>query len=506
MGEETRSSTNPDAQSPQAAQAGAPVQAGAAEGAPTAPHATLRQHRHRRSKKRTGPERFWDRRGVRNVFAIAFLASIGLHYALGPWSLLPEQKLDFVDVEGELSIPVDLIEDQPPEEPPPSEPTPANPEAPGAGAATAKPRNANGEDASAHDAAADAPEDAGASDAESITDAEGDASPAMAMLEAGANALADAALAERGDAGAAVSKTHDPDALVGAASDVQAGPPLVRLFVNMEEIRKNPAGVQIGPLLSAIPQWDEFMSGTQVDPVRDTDWVYITGPSLIHSERDVILVHYSASDKLVDHAIDVVAKKYASGGLFDAGVPGVKASLGHADRAARVFLRPQTRVLAVVPPDYANTAARTLVKARVSAHARPGEAMRLTLRTPHRPMPFIPESISEMRLWITPRSDGGAEVFGEGDTPDRGSAAAAGDALRKVLRQQNSIAVRLVTQNLLGTVEITEQGSMVRLHGPVSREQLDAILGLVAGQLGVSLPSDPARGAQPGAPHSQSKH
>ncbi|HWL86966.1 MAG TPA: hypothetical protein VNO21_14250, partial [Polyangiaceae bacterium] len=258
------------------------------------------------------------------------------------------------------------------------------------------------------------------------------------------------------------------------------------------------------PLLSAIPQWDEFMAGTSVDPVRDTDWVYITGPALLHTERDVILVHYSASDKLVDHAIDVVAKKYASGGVFDAGVPGVKASLGHADRAQRVFLRPQTRVLAVVPPDYANTAAKMLVKARVSTHARPGEAMRLTLETPHHPMPFIPESISEMRLWITPGPDGSGDVYGEGDTPDSASAAAASEALRKVVRQQNSIGVRIITQGLLNTVDISSQGTTVRLHAPVSRDQLDAILGLIAGQLGVTLPSDPARG-QPSAP-SQSKH
>ncbi|WP_394838883.1 hypothetical protein LVJ94_18495 [Pendulispora rubella] len=494
MGEETRS--------PQAERS---IVAGAADGAPTAPHATMRRHPHRHSKKRTGPEKFWDRRGIRNAFAVAFVASIALHYALGPWSLLPEQKLDFVDTEGELSIPIDLIEDQPPE-PPAPEPPPPPEETPGGGV-TAKPTSATSkEDAGARDAGADAAEDAGTdagTDAETPED--GGKEDAGAVAAADAGALADAAVADRGDAGGE-NKSRDPSSLVAAASDVQAGPPLVRLFVNMEEIRKNPVGVQMGPLLSAIPQWDDFMSGTQVDPVRDTDWVYITGPSLMRTERDVILVHYSASDKLVDRAIDVVSKKYASGGVYDAGVPGVKAALGHADRAQRVFLRPQSRVLAVVPPDYANTAAKTLVKAKVSTHARPGEAMRLTLQTPHRPMPFIPQSISEMRLWVVPRADGGAEVYGEGDTPDPASASAAADALRKVVRSQNSIAVRLITQNLLGTVDIIDQGSMVRLHGPVTREQLDALLGLVAGQLGVTLPSDPARPPPTSPPRTQSKH
>ena len=496
MGEETRS--------PQAERS---IVAGAADGAPTAPHATMRRHPHRHSKKRTGPEKFWNARGVRNAFAVAFIASIAMHYALGPWSLLPEQKLDFVDTEGDLSIPIDLIEDQPPE-PPAPEPPPTPEETPGAGVAAKPTSTASKEDAGPRDAGVDAAEeDAGADagqDAETPNDG-GKTDDASAVAMADGGPLADAAVADRGDAGGE-NKSRDPSALVAGASDVQAGPPLVRLFVNMEEIRKNPVGVQMGPLLSAIPQWDDFMSGTQVDPVRDADWVYITGPSLLRTERDVILVHYSASDKLVDRAIDVVSKKYASGGVFDAGVPGVKAALGHADRAQRVFLRPQSRVLAVVPPDYANTAARTLVKAKVATHARPGEAMRLTLQTPHRPMPFIPQSISEMRLWVVPRADGGAEVYGEGDTPDPASASSAAEALRKVVRAQNSIAVRLITQNLLGTVDIIDQGSMVRLHGPVTREQLDALLGLVAGQLGVSLPTDPVRPPPPTSPPRQSKH
>ncbi|WP_394820561.1 hypothetical protein [Pendulispora albinea] len=473
------------------------VQAGAAEGAPTAPHATLRQARQRPSKKPTGPERFWDPKRIRYGFGLAFVVSVGLHFALGPWSLLPEQKLDFVDVEGELSIPIDVMEDEaPPEPPPPEPPSPPPAESPGSTATPApKPKGPDRtRDAGApeEDASTDGGTDVAASPGE-------DASAKVAMLDAGAPSLADAAVAARDDAGAPASKSHDPAALVGSASDMQAGPPLVRLLVNMEEIRKNPVGAQAGPLLSAIPQWDEFMAGTQIDPVRDADWIYITGPSLLHTERDVILVHYSASDKIVDRAIDVVSKKYASGGAFDAGVPGVKASLGHADRAQRVFLRPQTRVLAVVPPDFAHAAAKTLSKTKVGVHSRPGEAMRLTLATPHRPMPFIPESVSEMRMWIVPREGGGADVYAEGDTPDPAAASAAADALRKVVRQQNSIAVRLVTQNLLGTVDITSQGSLVKLHGPVTQDQLDAVLGLVAGQLGVTLPSS---GGGSGSPSS----
>lgn len=445
--------------------------AGAAGSAPTSPHATPRVLR----GKPTGPERFWSLWRVRVALALGFAGSVAFHYAVGPWSLLPEEHLEFREVDGELTIPIEALMEEP------AAPTPAAAlpdkasETPGSPGQTkngpdAGPRNddGGGGDAEAHDGG-----DAGDLDAEVAT-------------------LADAAaLATTADGGVIPGSNgpRDPAGMVGVAGSVQAGPSLVQLLVNMEVIRQNPTGAKMGPLLSAIPQWDDFMSGTQVDPVRDTDWVFITGPSLIHTERDAIMIHYSTSDAVVDKAIDIVAHKYDRGGLFDAGVPGVKATLGHADRAPRVFLRPQSHLVAVVPPDYANTAARMLKGARVSAHVRPGEAVRLTLQNPSRPMPFLPTSISELRLWVIPRAaDGGADVFGEGDTPDSAAAILASEDFRRFVTRQNSIGVRIVTQGLLNNVEISPDGSVVRLKLSVSHEQLETLLGLVAGQLGVGLP------------------
>jgi hypothetical protein len=447
--------------------------AGAAETAPTSPHATPRALR----GKATGPERFWSAWRVRLALAFGFVGSVGFHYAVGPWSLFPEEHLEFREVDGELTIPIEAMMEEPAAPTPAAAPPDKASDTPGApghakNGPDAGPReeDGGGGDATAHDGG-----DAG--------DLDGD----VATLTADA-----AALATNADGGVIPGSNgpRDPTGMVGVAGGVQAGPSLVQLLVNMEVIRQNPTGAKMGPLLSAIPQWDDFMSGTQVDPIRDTDWVFITGPSLIHTERDAIMIHYSTSDAVVDKAIDIVAHKYDRGGLFDAGVPGVKATLGHADRAQRVFLRPQPHLLAVVPPDYANTAARMLKGAKVSAHVRPGEAVRLTLQNPSRPMPFLPTSISELRLWVIPRAaDGGADVFAEGDCPDSAAAILASEDFRRFVTRQNSIGVRIVTQGLLNNVEISPDGSLVRLHLSVSFEQLETILGLVAGQLGVAAPA-----------------
>ena len=81
------------------------VSEGAAGGAPTAPHATAGGGR------RTGPEKFWDTRRVRRALAVALVVSVGLHVGFGPWSVFPEQGFEVVEVEGDPSIPIDLIDE-----------------------------------------------------------------------------------------------------------------------------------------------------------------------------------------------------------------------------------------------------------------------------------------------------------------------------------------------------------------------------------------------------------
>jgi len=435
----------------------------------------------------------------------ALALSVGIHWALTPWSLLPQHDFEIRDTAGELSIPVDLLQGETaPEPPPPPLPPPPPPPEP----ATPVHDKGEGLDAGApgrhpeagavhpkHDAAPDAPRSRRHPDAGAPPH---DAAPHEVPLpEGGVGRHVDAAVAR---AGQASGVSRDAVGMIGAAGGAQAGPQNVVVTINMAAIRAHPIGARLGPLFSALPQWDDFLEGTGVDPLRDTDWVSINGPSLIHSERDVILVHYSASDQVVDRALDVVGRKAGNGGPFDAGVPRMKAILGHADRADRVFMRPQPHVLAVVPPYYAGTAAKLLARATIPrAPRRPTEAVRVALIHPHGPMPAIPESVTEARVWVVPhREDGSAEVFGEGDTADAEAARSAVDVLRAVVREQNSFGVKLITRGLLDGVELSADGSTVRLHVEVSREQLQVLLAFAAGRLGVDI--TPPDGGTPPPP------
>jgi hypothetical protein len=142
-------------------------------------------------------------------------------------------------------------------------------------------------------------------------------------------------------------------------------------------------------------------------------------------------------------------------------------------------------VLAVVPPSAAEKQARVLLTARVPAHIRPGEAAYIRLEQPHKPMPEIPETITVMRLRVVPRSDDGADVFIDGDTADPEAAAHAADAVRAIVRRHNDGLTSLLTHGLLDHVDVTPEGSQVRVHLTASRDQIETLVTLVGDFLGV---------------------
>jgi hypothetical protein len=473
---------------------------GAADVAPTAPHATPPSEPDRKS----GPARFWSQRRVRIALGVASFLSVIFHWYVSPWSLYPDRSgLEVKDADGELTIPIELLgEEAPPEEKPlPPEQT------------TSPEDDPNGIKAK-RDAGPKPKPDAAVTDAEALAVDSGiapialDGGPTSTASDGGAltdagegDAAGDGGLVASGDSGAPPGATgpRDPGSMIGLAGLISAGTINVTLLVNISVIRTNPVGARMGPLLYGIPQWNDFMKGSQasVDPIRDTDWILVYGPSLIHTERDAVIVHYSAPDDVVDLAVDSIAKRYDKGGAYDAGVPGVKASLGHADNAERVFMRVQPHVLTIVPKDKATDFAKVLKRAPIAPRVRPGEAMRLTVKDPWKQISIpnlkFSQSLKEIRLWIVPRAaDGGADVYVEGDCLDEESATDSADALTDLIRRQNSnLLVRAATRGLLNNAKVVAEGTRITSHLSVSQDQLEALLQGVAAFLGVQVTSAP---------------
>ncbi len=448
----------------------------------------------------SGPLRFWDAARIRRIFFACMVLSMGVHYGLSPWNFLPKATgIEFKDVEDDLTIPVDLLGEEAPApavDPAATRATPGTQDPTAGGGADAGPADA-GQDATPVKKDAGLPLVASGVDGGALSmDVDGGADLREAGVADASGEELDGSLLALAEAGT----PRAPPSPGGLASIVQGGEVNVNLLLNMDVIRQHPVGARIGPLLSGIPQWNEFIHGAETgfDPLKHTNWVHIYGPSLIHTDRDAVHVHLDAPDDVIDKAIDLVSRRAEKGGPFDAGVPGVRAMLGYGDNAQRVIMRVRSKEVVIVPPAKAHDFAVVLKARPVRPDLRAGEALRVKVMHPSRqiaiPQLKVPASLKEFSLWILPRAaDGGADLYAEGECTDEQAARDIADGIRDLVNQQKaSMAVRLATRGLLNNVEIVPDGSKVRLHVNATREQLDALLSTAALQMGVQLPQPPA--------------
>jgi hypothetical protein len=449
------------------------VNEGAAATAPTAPHATVSENG---DDARTGPARFWSARRVHQGLAVGFVVSAAFHYVISPFSVLPDgPPIEIHDQAGDLSIPIDLVSENA------GDPNGSKSHDPKQQGGTAVGEGLDGSASEAGLAAHGADGGTGDASDDADIDQNDDAGGMVAIADGGVG--------------------RDPQSMLGAAASVSAGPNNITIMVNFTELRKHPDGARLGIILGGIPQWKAFMSNAQgaplLDPMRDADWMIIMGPSLIDTKNDAVFVHYSASDAQVDQVIETVSRHSAHGGPVDLGVHGVKAWKAFADNGERVFMRPRSHIAVIVPSSKATDFARVLVHNPPMPHVRAGEALSVRALRPGGSIPAMPQDISEMRLWIVPRpSDGGADLYIEGDCPSDAAAQIDAEAVKTLIQQKNSFAVRLITAGFFSHVDVTTVGPQVHAHIDATQEQIEALMALVAGRVGVTLP--------PPSPHTPS--
>jgi hypothetical protein len=241
--------------------------------------------------------------------------------------------------------------------------------------------------------------------------------------------------------------------------------------VNFVEMRKHPASAKLVTVMRGDPAWKAFST---IDPVRDLDW-------MIRREDDMV-VHYAITDEAVAKAIERVASPY------DIHVNGVRAWKGHVTYGETVFLRTAPNLVVIVPSEHADRAARDLAAHAPAAPAfHANEVMRIRAVAPARRFTGVPEDMSEARIWIDSRAtDGGADVYGEGDCPNADAAKTDAAALASFVREKNSFAVRLITAGLLNHVEVTPSGNQVKMHVDASAAQIEAVMNAVASQYGAT--------------------
>ena len=88
----------------------------------------------------------------------------------------------------------------------------------------------------------------------------------------------------------------------------------------------------------------------------------------------------------------------------------------------------------------------------------------------------------------TDYSSGPYRIHAEGDCTDEAGATDSADALNNLIKQQNSVVVRLATRGLLNNANVVAEGKQIKLHVQATQEQLEAVLNAVAASLGATVP------------------
>jgi hypothetical protein len=269
---------------------------------------------------------------------------------------------------------------------------------------------------------------------------------------------------------------HDAAGMIGAAGAAVVGSPEMTAFVNTAEIRAHPKGEQIGrPLVAALVGWNTFMPHDLVHPLRETNWVLMSGSLYLGStQKNVILASHTLDEKGADGVFTQLEKRLP-GKRVDLKVAGVKSLEATVDGGERAYVRAKPGVLAIVPKDEGKRVAELVRRVEVSPSLRKGELVRIAFaRVPRQVSSFMQVRLGPSRVWI--EADGPAlSLNAEADCRDDEDAARTAEQVRAALDGVRGIG-GLAARSLTRDAAVWPDGKVVRY-----RAELDErILGLLS--------------------------
>lgn len=238
----------------------------------------------------------------------------------------------------------------------------------------------------------------------------------------------------KADAGAAASpEASDPGmterrplAVAGARGVVDPNAN-IRLLIETRRLRDHALGARIGTLLGSVYQWRDFFGPTGIDPVKDIDAIFITGPQLRDSRAVVALIQHRLEPARLRSAINLLVQRDQNGQWLDGKVPTARA---RADRADRFFVISGPNLLVVTPEGALKSAQRLGPRTRLP-RIPPPEIVTATVQTPWRALIgtglSIPRSLAWMEARVLTTTEGGAivRILAEDENPEAAKTSAA---------------------------------------------------------------------------------
>ena len=240
---------------------------------------------------------------------------------------------------------------------------------------------------------------------------------------------------------------------------LQRAPNEGSIWIRLSVFRAHPLGTRVEPFVLAWLGWGATIAAISPHPVAELDWMAFVGPD--DPARQRLLARTSIADDVIDARL-----------------------AARSDSTLRIVVRPQTHLVAGLPPDVAPGVLKIVPGARVAdPAAEPDEALHVDVSNPHGLMPRVPTAVRRALIRVFSRPGTAAEGFADLTCDDEASAAEVADELRARAAKMNSFLVSLVTRDLLSGLAVTTSGSVVSLRIPANAEQLAALATLAAGFL-----------------------
>ena len=286
---------------------------------------------------------------------------------------------------------------------------------------------------------------------------------------------------------------RDARAMIGEAGDLVPAPHRATLLVSSAAVRAHPWGDSIGMTITAVfSGWGDFMPYDVVHPMKDVDWVMMSGSLVMGStQQNVFLARYNLSEPKADTAAATLLKRLPGAKKTDVGVKGVTALTAHIDGADRLYLRPKPAVLAIVPPSESKRAVELLRRVDLPQSVRPGELLRIAYSsgTKLRMFGALPNAVDGMRAWLEGTRDGGLVAHAELDCPTNEQAEGASRELEdRIGRALATPLVRIAFGGLAERVRVWPDGSVVRVRAEIAEDELRALSALACARNGACTP------------------
>lgn len=274
-----------------------------------------------------------------------------------------------------------------------------------------------------------------------------------------------------------VEPVPDPpkDAAALARSVVQSK---IDTTLRVDRLRDHP----LGERLVGLDQLRTIFEGTGINLLEDASVVFVASTGITREDKAVVVVKHARPNDEVRSGIEVVMGRSDPPGrwLDETKLPAARVNVrGH----QHLLVLAEEGFLVMLPSD--RVEAVDAFEGPLALSAWEGsEALIAEVEDPAKSLrahgaPPVPSTISRAKVRVILRSDGGADVHGEGQstTPDQAISDAA--ALTKAVDRATSVKVSFLRVRFFRTVPFRAEEDRVKADLSLSPEEVSKLLSLV---------------------------